>query len=198
MEPDFIQAANYTKANRTAIDCIVAHTMENSEKPGTARAVAHWFGGAAAPKASAHACVDNLEVVCCVHEKDVAWAAPGMNGRGYHIEHAGRAAQDDAGWQDEYSQDMLKLSAKHAAAIAKKYDIPVVKLSPEDLVAGHRGFCGHVDVTLAFKKSTHTDPGKHFPWDEYLAMVAVFMGDEGDDGNGPPTDPSPTIEGAPA
>jgi len=173
---DFIQSRNYNKAHRSDIRLVVIHTMENPEKPGTARQVAQWFASLAAPKASAHACIDNQEVILCVHEEDVAWAAPGANRDGYHIEHAGRAAQDDAGWHDEYSRAMLRLSAVHAAEGCQRYDIPAVKLTVEEGRAGKaKGFGGHVDVTFAFRKSTHTDPGKSFPWDEYLAMVRECM-----------------------
>lgn len=191
---DFVQAKNFTPANRTSLDVLVVHTMEAPEKPGTARGVANWFASPAAPQASAHACVDESELIRCVHEKDIAWAAPGANGNGYHIEHAGYAAQSAADWSDDYSVSMLKLSAEHAADIARRYDIPVVKLSADDLLAKKRGFCGHVDVTNAFHKSTHTDPGGSFPWDEYLAMVSVFMGDDRT-----PTDPAPPpdLEGHP-
>jgi len=169
---DFIQARNYNKASRSDVRLVVVHTMENPEKPGTARQVAKWFASQSAPQASAHYCIDNLEVVQCVKDEDVAWAAPGANRDGIHIEHAGRAAQDEAGWHDEYSQAMLRLSTELAAELCTRYEIPAVKLTVEEVRAGKlKGFCGHNDVSLAFKKSTHTDPGKSFPWDEYLAMV---------------------------
>jgi N-acetyl-anhydromuramyl-L-alanine amidase AmpD len=199
---DFIQSLNYNKANRSDIRLVVIHTMENPEKPGTARQVAKWFASASAPQASAHACVDNQEVVLCVRAEDVAWAAPGANRDGYHIEHAGRASQDDAGWHDEYSQAMLRLSAAHAADICKRYEIPAVKLTVEEVRAGKaKGFCGHVDVTFAFRKSTHTDPGRSFPWDEYLVLVREQMhtGDVLDKLDKADTDPAPApddVEGA--
>src|SRR5689334_17566080 len=79
MQHDFIQARNYTKSGDREIKWIVLHTMENPEKPKGASAVAHWFASDAAPKASAHYCVDNAEVWQCVGELDVAWGAPGAN-----------------------------------------------------------------------------------------------------------------------
>ena len=57
----FIQARNFTPAKRLSADVIVIHTMEAGEKPGTARAVAAWFAGATAPRASAHFCIDTVD-----------------------------------------------------------------------------------------------------------------------------------------
>lgn len=174
--PRFIQAKNFTIVANRPIDLVVIHTMENAEKPGTAAQVAHWFAGAQAPRASAHYCLDATEVVQCVDEKHVAWAAPGANRQGIHLEHAGRAAQSDADWKDNFSRAMLENSAELCADICKRHSLPVVRLSPEDLLAGKRGICGHIDVTKAFKRSTHTDPGKNFPWNWYLALVELNMG----------------------
>ncbi len=173
---DFIQAKNYTAVPPgRIIELVVLHTMEASEKPGTARAVARWFAGANAPQSSAHYCLDSTEVVACVREKDVAWAAPGANRNGIHLEHAGFAAQSAVNWADAYSQALLDRSATLCAEICERYSIPPVRLSAADLIAKKRGICGHIEVTQAFKKSTHTDPGKNFPWEKYLALVAAKL-----------------------
>lgn len=170
---DFIQARNYTPAARADIRLIVIHTMQAAEKPNTARAVAKWFAGPLAPQASAHVCVDNSEVVLCVKATDVAWGAPHANRDGYHIEHAGFAEQNGSDWGDDYSSQVIRLSAAHAAEIAKIYDIPPRHLTIEEIADGvTKGFCGHIDVTAAFKtKGGHTDPGLSFPWNLYIARV---------------------------
>lgn len=174
--PDFIQARHYTPANRATIRLICVHAMQSAEKPWIARAVAKWFAGPVAPRASAHACVDDQEIVLCVHEKDIAWGAPGANRDGYHIEHSGRVGQNAAEWADSYSQAVLERSAKHAAQIANKYSIPIRRLTVAEVADGQTpGFCGHIDVTRAFRKSTHTDPGPNFPWDHYLELVEDAM-----------------------
>jgi N-acetyl-anhydromuramyl-L-alanine amidase AmpD len=168
----FIQAANYTKGRIKKITGIVIHTMENTEKPGNARGVALWFAGTQAPKASAHYCVDSVDVIQCVRDSDTAWHAPGANANGIGIEHAGRAAQSDADWQDEFSQKMLVKSAKLVAHLCKVHGIPAVRLSPAELAAGGSGIFGHKDCTDAFKtKGGHVDPGPHFPWTQYIDMV---------------------------
>lgn len=155
------------------IDWLVIHTMEAPEKPGTARGVAHWFAGPNAPKASAHFCIDAGEIVQSVPEDVVAWAAPGANRRGIHLEHAGYASQAADGWDDAYSRAVLERSAELARDICRRYEIPIVKLSVDDLRAGQRGLCGHIDITNAFNNGKgHTDPGAAFPWDRYLELVA--------------------------
>lgn len=172
----FIQAASCGPARAGAkIDWLVMHTMESQKKPGTAKNVALWFGGKTKtlpPKASAHYCVDGVDIIQCVSESVVAWAAPGANKNGIHIEHAGYAAQTPVEWGDPYSRAVLLLSSKLAADICKRHAIPIVRLSVEELKAGHRGLCGHVDITNAFNGGKgHTDPGPSFPWDDYLEMV---------------------------
>jgi N-acetyl-anhydromuramyl-L-alanine amidase AmpD len=186
MSIPFVQAAHCGPSRKgEPIWLIVIHTMEAPEKPRTAYNVAFWFAGTQAPQASAHYCVDSDDTVQCVKEDVVAWAAPGANKRGIHIEHAGYAAQKPADWQDDYSQRMLVRSAALAADIAKRHDIPVVKLSPEDLKNPlATGFCGHVDVTYGRNGGRgHTDPGFFFPWNQYLQMVldAMAVTDPGPD-----------------
>src|SRR6476469_11249703 len=99
----FAQARNYPHHRSNPIDVIVIQTMESPEKPDTAESVAAWFAGSSAPQASAHYCIDANSVVECVRDTDVAWHAPGANHNGIGLEHAGRAAQSAADWNDEYS-----------------------------------------------------------------------------------------------
>lgn len=174
---DLIAARNYTRAARGSVRLICIHSMEAPEKPGTARAVAKWFAGPLAPQASAHYCVDALEVVQCVRDEDVAWAAPGANRDGLHIELAGYASQTAADWSDAYSTAELQRAAKLCAELALKWVIPIQKLTVEQVRDTRtKGFCGHIDVTHAFPKiGTHTDPGANFPWDHFLALVESAM-----------------------
>lgn len=187
---DFIQAKNYTKSAIRKIDLIVIHSMEAPEKPGTAVGVARWFAGASAPQASCHYALDNAKIVQCVLDMDVAWAAPGTNNNGIHLEHAGYAAQTPVDWEDDYSAAMLELSSTLSAYLAKKYSLPPSFVDAEGLLEGDLGFTTHAEVTKACKlakdrgltaskffkaKSDHTDPGKWFPMDGYLAAVKAKM-----------------------
>jgi hypothetical protein len=40
-------------------------------------------------------------------------------------------------------------------------------------VAGKRGITTHLEVSRAYKRSTHTDPGPGWPMAEMLKMVAA-------------------------
>jgi len=173
----FVQARNFTKGRSTHIDVLVIHTMESPEKPDTAESVANWFAGSSAPQASAHYCIDSNSVVQCVRDTDVAWHAPGANHNGLGFEHAGRAAQTKQDWDDEYSDAMLELSAQLVAEKCEEYHIPVTWLQAADLRAGKRGITGHVQVSDAFKRSDHHDPGSSFPVQRYLGLVKKHMGD---------------------
>lgn len=171
----FLQARNFTPANRTRIDLIVIHSMEASEKPTTAENVASWFAGGNAPLAAAHYCIDADSIVQCVHEKDIAYHAPGANHNGVGLEHAGFANQSSEDWADDYSETMLRRSAKLTAHLCRKYDVPPVFRDAVVLRTGKRGITTHRAVSAAFKHSNHTDPGPTFPMEHYLALVREFL-----------------------
>lgn len=172
----FIQARgiNYTSGRK--IRLLVIHTMESSEKPGTAENVALWFAGRTqypAPKASAHYNIDPGNIVQSVRERDIAWAAPGANNDGIHLEHAGRASQTFTDWHDADSRAIISRSAGLAADICIRHNLPVRLLLKSQILAGEKGLCGHDTITAAYPGPgrTHWDPGPNFPWQEYLQKV---------------------------
>ncbi len=171
----FIQARHFRKGRLGNIDLIVLHSMEAVKKPTTAEAVANWSASAAAPDTSFHYAIDNDSIVQCVRDEDTAWHAPGANHNGIGFEHAGFARQTKAEWMDDFGLQMLGRSAELAAKLVVKYSIPVEFVDAEGLKVGKRGFTTHAEVSKAFKKSTHTDPGKGFPLAEYLDMVKNFV-----------------------
>ena len=74
-------------------------------------------------------CVDVDSIVQCVRDRDVAWRAPGANHSSIGIEHAGRARQSRAEWDDPYSRAMLARSAALVANLCRKYKVPAMQLS---------------------------------------------------------------------
>lgn len=172
-----IIAKHFTPSSRGKgdIHLVVIHSMEGSEVGTKAESCAYWFAGRnaryPAPRASAHYAVDNDSIVQMVSLKDVAWHAPGANHNGVGIEHAGKAKQTRDDWLDDFSKAMLLISAGLTARICKAYELPVQFVDSDALLAGDFGITTHDEVTKAFKKSSHTDPGKHFPMDWYLQQV---------------------------
>lgn len=168
-------AARFFKRPSTArqVKWIVIHSMETPQKSNMAEAVAEFFHGGTAVT-SAHYCIDNDSIVQCVKDADIAFAAPGANTNGLHLEHAGRASQTASEWQNAYSTDMLRLSARLVAVKAQKLGIPTRWLEPEEIRAGEKGIASHHNMTLAFGiAGGHTDPGPNFPVKRYLRMIEL-------------------------
>lgn len=176
MNIPFIQAANYTPANRNRIDWIILHTMEAPETPGRALQVADWFAGASAPQASAHYEVDQGQVVQSVLEKDIAWQVQSKNdignAFGIGIEHAGYAAWTPSEWSSANAEAMLKLSASLTAAIAQRWNIPIIWVDAAGLQRGQRGITSHQQISNGLNGGVgHQDPGVNFPAGHYLDLV---------------------------
>ncbi len=152
---------------------VVIHTAECREAdPNAAENLASWDAGTFAPQASWHYAVDRNSVTQSVRDTDEAWHANQANGRGIGIEHAGFAAQTAAEWADADSSAILLRSAGLLARLARRWSIPLVRLTPQQILAGLPGICGHADVNVAYQnKGGHTDPGPSFPWTEYLALA---------------------------
>jgi hypothetical protein len=164
----FVQAREWRWVDRKTVDWIVIHSAEVWEKPSSAEAVAAYFKNPN-PPASAHFTVDCDSIVQSVRTEHMAAHAGPANRRSIGIEQAGYAKQSREEWLDDYGQRMIRLVARLVARECKTWNIPLVKLTPEQMVAGERGLCGHVDVNAAFPgKSKHYDPGPHYPWDVLL------------------------------
>lgn len=175
----YLEAAHYTPTGGRQIDLIVIHSAEAPEKFGKAWAVAQWFAGNDAPHASAHFVADDSEIVQCVYEQHIAWAAPGANHNGLHVELIGYARQTHDEWQDAYSLAMLERVAALVAALCKGYSIPSRALVAADLLVDARGITTHAEVSKAFRKSTHTDPGPNFPMARFVQRVAELRSSGG-------------------
>ena len=94
---------NRHAGRREPIRLIVIHTMEVPEAASVAEAVGAAFANPAR-QASAHIGVDTESTVRYVPDEDTAWAAPGANADGLHLELAGRAGQGNGEWDDPASR----------------------------------------------------------------------------------------------
>ncbi len=166
----FVASPHVTVAAARAIDCVVIHTSEFPERLGAARACAAWFADPGS-EVSAHYCVDADEVIQCVREEDIAWHARGGNRTSIGVELAGLAAQGARAWGDAYSVAVLDRAAALIADVCGRHGVPVRRIRAPGLRRGLRGIAGHVDVSEAFGRSDHLDPGTAFPWMRFLAAI---------------------------
>ncbi len=173
----FVAAKHFTAvppAQRRHVRVIVVHDMEADEKGSTAEDIARYFA-TTDTLASAHLCIDNNSIVQCVHDRDVAWAAPGCNSDGIQLELAGYGAQTREQWLDAYSLAVIENASNAAAQYCLKYDLPPIHLTNEQLEAGEKGIIGHYQASAVYKKSDHTDPGQNFPWDVFMDHVSMYL-----------------------
>ena len=170
MPYDFIESPHRTIAEGRVISVVVMHTMEITERDGAAEACAAWFANPES-EVSAHYCVDAETTIQCVREADIAWHARGGNGNSIGIELAGFASQGARDWNDDYSRAVLQRAAGLTAEVCARYRIPIRRLRVAGLVAERSGITGHADVSAAFRKSDHWDPGPGFPWGRFLRLA---------------------------
>lgn len=143
------------------IKWIVLHSTENDRVPGVADAVARDFATTEQAK-SAHYIVGPEKIIQAVHEKDLAWHAPPANEHGIGIEFVGRAKFTREQWTD------MQAGADLVKALAGKYGVPLEWVDAAGLLAGRKGVTTHAEVSKAWHKTDHTDPGAGFPLDFFV------------------------------
>jgi N-acetyl-anhydromuramyl-L-alanine amidase AmpD len=173
---------------------LVIHTSEGNELPSGAENLAAFISRPATSGnvASYHYIADNDKVIPIVPDDRQAYAASGGNNAGLHICHPGKAAQTRDQWFDEQSGSQLEQVARWLADKAAQYGVPLGLINPDQVRAGVPGICGHHEITQAFKISTHTDPGKSYPWDWVISralQVSAYVPPVVDPG-WPPFDPA--------
>lgn len=186
----FVEPNSWTpgRYNNRKPQLIVIHTTEGHEG-FTAAEDGAAYDARRTDGTSTHYFHDPNSTIQCVLTKDTAHHARTHGNRiGIGHEHCGTAGQTVQQWDDSNSNAILRRGAKQAARDAKKWGFSLTdirRLSTAEVRAAYysnanlKGFCGHVDITYAFPEDegTHTDPGKNFPWNEYLQLVRVeFIG----------------------
>lgn len=148
---------------------IVLHSTVGPTKKGSAKKIADMFHTTDVKK-SAHAVVDAADLYTCLDDLIVAYHC------GYNQDSLGLEMCDmpdpksQARWSNADHQKMFNLAVKWVAQKCVKYDIPPYYVGVLGLHAGRGGVTTHADMSKAFKKSTHWDPGA---WPRRKFMSAV-------------------------
>jgi N-acetyl-anhydromuramyl-L-alanine amidase AmpD len=169
MSHTFIQARNHG-GKQTSVNRIVIHGTVSPCVKGGAHGVANDFH-MTSRDASAHYVVDPRQIVQCLTERTIGFHAPPNTGS-IGIELCDPQRGPSARWQDANHEAMLRLAAQLVREVAARWKVPLVKLSAAELQTGRHGLCGHVNVSQAFHKTNHTDPGTGFPWAHFMSLVA--------------------------
>lgn len=164
------------------ISLVAIHTNEGDNKPNeaddkTAENLAVYLDreNAAGRGKSYHLICDDDSTVRYVFDSEAAWALRTGNARSLNLCLTGWARWTRSEWLAHFP--MLRRAADEVRAWCDMYNIPLRKLTPEEVGGDWWGICGHVDWTLGKRpilgeaSGTHTDPGQFFPWDIFLPMV---------------------------
>lgn len=172
--------AYYRHPRSEPIRVIVMHDTQG----GSARANAQFFASKEAlDKAnsvgSAHYIVGSTETIRCAQDNEVCNGAAGANEDGLHVELAESYADFTA--EDWAAKgDLLERAAQLVAALCHLHQVPAVRLETTTVAAHDRGILGHDLVSATFHESTHTDPGPHFPWVQFISRINVILQEEAD------------------
>lgn len=180
-QPWFLPARHFQVAHRTKVDLVVIHSADIGESLDGAEALARGFArqrflaDGRENKSSAHFNVDADSITQSVLETDIANHAPGVNPISIGIELCGRARQTEAEWADEFSRNVVIRAASLTADICRRRGIPVVFVPADGLLRGGRGITTHAEVSKAFKRSSHSDPGPAFPLQRFLDLARHYL-----------------------
>lgn len=179
MEPFLtIISPNKYLGRRRSLRLIVWHSTESLEVIGGAHNIAAGWFAKAGSKVSAHITVDNgaderypSGVVQSVIPQDTAWHCGNANADGYGVEIVGRAAQGAVEWNDPYSLAAISNACAWIRWLPALDHIPAKWLNDAELQTGAAGHVTHEQVARVLGGSTHTDPGKDFPYDYVIASL---------------------------
>lgn len=168
----FIEAKHKGVKRTVKPRLVVIHTPIWKEIASGAEGLGRYFATMEDNRiASAHIGVDSDTIVQYVKDSTVAFGSPGANHDGLHIEIVGTHEQTRKQWRDAFSITALALAGDATAQYCLKYDIPVMKLTDDQLARGLPGIVGHDQVSRVYKRSNHTDPGPNFPWMRFIDYV---------------------------
>jgi hypothetical protein len=167
--------AKYRKPRTRNVRLVVVHVNQGPDSHGGAVGVAQYCQRDASQrkgsKGGYHVIVDDVQTIVTAHADEVVQGAGGANEDGFHVCMVGDANQSDQQWHDAFSVANCARAAEAVRNACTQLGVPPTLLTTDEVKAGKSGICGHVHVSQAFHKSTHTDPGPNFPWQEFMAQV---------------------------
>lgn len=153
--PPFVAARHYGGSQTPRL--IVLHSTVSPCKPGGADTIARYFR-IGSRVASAHYVVDPVKTVQMVGDHTVAFHC-GYNEDSIGIEMCDMPDEDRTRWDDLNHQAMERRAALLTARLCLAYGIPVRYVDAKALAAGKKGITTHAEMSKAFHRSTHWDPG---------------------------------------
>lgn len=135
--------------------------------------------------ASYHAITDTDRIIPATEDHLVAFAAGGANRYGLHLVIPVRIrprsdTDTDANtsrtrWLDPGSRPYITRAAEWLIDKSRQHDVPLQGITADQMADGVSGYCDHWTASRAFRKSTHTDVGPHFPWDVLEHDIAIIV-----------------------
>ena len=147
----------------------LANYLESpGDRPSSSRPGQYWGS-------SYHAITDSDRVLPAVHDYRVSYSAGGGNRYGLHICLPTRAGNSREDWLTGEARQYIRQCAAWIIDKCDVHGLPIQRLTPADLVDGASGYCGHVAISRAFNRSTHTDPGDQFPWGTLAHDIVALL-----------------------
>lgn len=156
---------------------LVLHTSEGGEGHTSAESLGSFMTtpATATNVASYHAVFDTDRVIPCVPDNVVAYSAGGGNAQGIHGCFPGKAGQTREQWLDPISRAMINQCARWLCDKSIEWNIPITRITPAAMQNYQKGIADHYCVTLAFRKTDHTDVGPNFPWDVLASDINALL-----------------------
>lgn len=150
------------------VTAIVLHTAENNPSSNSAVAIGQYFSRTDR-QASYHTVVDSSQALRLLPWGYTAFHVRGANSWTLGLSWATRAAL--WGRHPAWDAQAIEHGAKEAAAMCRKYDIPVRLVSASDARHGHKGFTTHG----AMDPGRRSDPGHGFPMQKFLDRTRFYL-----------------------
>lgn len=160
-----IPSPNYSSRDGNRVRLIVLHTAEGAR---TIRDLGGYFSSVSVQASSQSGADDTPNTIGqFVADGNKAWAVAAYNNVSVNLELCAFAAWTTAEWMAH--PNMLANCAQWIAEEAKRFGIPIVKLTDAQAQGSSRGVCQHSNLGAA--GGGHHDCGPGFPIDHVLDMA---------------------------